>query len=252
MPAATALTTRPSPSAARMTGIISASSSRPRTPAEMADLRAFTRDLMQADGSTISARGSIGSPSITGTPTIRMSIFSCAAATTTAQTSSSPATTSAGACASRAEDLVTRSSLARRPEHEIRNALEKEVEADRWTRLDVEIRLAADEDRRHRPAPRDARRGRPRNPPPDDRTAPAPGEDGPCRACRPRRMDGRRWRPSAISATSACAATSSRRMHRAFTERGEARGVADYVIDSERAGDRRSSAGWSTGDSMTN
>ena len=36
---------RPSPSGARTTGIISASSSRPRTPAEMADLRTFTRDL---------------------------------------------------------------------------------------------------------------------------------------------------------------------------------------------------------------
>ena len=41
-------------------------------------------------------------------------------------------------------------------------------------------------------------------------------------------------------------------MHRAFTERGEARGVADYVIDRWTAGVARSSAGWSTGDCMTN
>ena len=36
----------PSPSAARTTAIISGSSSRPKTPAELADLRAFTRELM--------------------------------------------------------------------------------------------------------------------------------------------------------------------------------------------------------------
>jgi hypothetical protein len=35
--------------------------------------------------------------------------------------------------------------LGPKPEHEIRNALEKEIAAERWTRLDVEIRMAADE-----------------------------------------------------------------------------------------------------------
>jgi len=45
---------------------------------------------------------------------------------------------------SRAEDLVS-AELGPKPEHEIRSALEREVEAERWTRLDVAIRMAADE-----------------------------------------------------------------------------------------------------------
>ena len=35
--------------------------------------------------------------------------------------------------------------LGPKPEHEIRNSLEREVTAERWTRLDQEIRMAADE-----------------------------------------------------------------------------------------------------------
>lgn len=45
---------------------------------------------------------------------------------------------------SRAEDLVS-IELGPKPEQEIRNALEREVTAERWTRLDVEIRIAADD-----------------------------------------------------------------------------------------------------------
>jgi len=45
---------------------------------------------------------------------------------------------------SRAEQLVS-IELGPKPEHEVRNALEREVSAERWTRLDREIRLAADE-----------------------------------------------------------------------------------------------------------
>src|SRR5436190_13557669 len=45
---------------------------------------------------------------------------------------------------SRAEELVS-IELGPRPEHEIHSALESEVTAERWTRLDQEIRLAADE-----------------------------------------------------------------------------------------------------------
>jgi type IV secretory pathway VirD2 relaxase len=45
---------------------------------------------------------------------------------------------------SRAEELVA-IELGPKPEHEIRNSLEREVSAERWTRLDREIRLAADE-----------------------------------------------------------------------------------------------------------
>ena len=45
---------------------------------------------------------------------------------------------------SRAEEFVS-IELGPKPEHEVRSALEREVDAERWTRLDAEIRLAADE-----------------------------------------------------------------------------------------------------------
>jgi type IV secretory pathway VirD2 relaxase len=45
---------------------------------------------------------------------------------------------------SRAEDLVG-IELGPKPEHEIRTALEREVTAERWTRLDQQLRFAADE-----------------------------------------------------------------------------------------------------------
>ena len=45
---------------------------------------------------------------------------------------------------SRAEELVS-IELGPKPEQEIRSALEREVGAERWTRLDAEIRMAADE-----------------------------------------------------------------------------------------------------------
>jgi type IV secretory pathway VirD2 relaxase len=45
---------------------------------------------------------------------------------------------------SRAADLVS-AELGPRPEHEIRAALEREVRAERWTRLDAAIRIAADD-----------------------------------------------------------------------------------------------------------
>lgn len=44
---------------------------------------------------------------------------------------------------SRAEDLVA-IELGPKPEHEIKSALEREVTAERWTKLDFEIRIAAD------------------------------------------------------------------------------------------------------------
>jgi type IV secretory pathway VirD2 relaxase len=78
---------------------------------------------------------------------------------------------------SRAEDLVA-IELGPKPEHEIRNALEREVTAERWTRLDQEIRLAADETGYIDPTP-------------DGRPPPAPGEDGPRSIGSIRGMDGR-------------------------------------------------------------
>jgi type IV secretory pathway VirD2 relaxase len=44
----------------------------------------------------------------------------------------------------RAEELVA-IELGPKPEHEVRSALEREIDAERWTRLDAEIRLGAEE-----------------------------------------------------------------------------------------------------------
>jgi type IV secretory pathway VirD2 relaxase len=133
---------------------------------------------------------------------------------------------------SRAEDLVS-AELGPKPEHEIRSALEREVEAERWTRLDVAIRMAADEtgfiDLR-----------------PDN-----PGAGDP----EVRRLAiGRLQRLERMGLATAAGpaqwmvgleAERSLRdlglrgdiiktMHRAFTERGQDRGIADYVIDTGR------------------
>ncbi|MGX4803325.1 relaxase/mobilization nuclease domain-containing protein [Bradyrhizobium guangdongense] len=131
---------------------------------------------------------------------------------------------------SRAEELVA-IEMGPKPEHEIRNSLEREVTAERWTRLDREIGLAADET------------GyidlRPEN----------PGQfDSEIR----RLMVGRLQHLEKMGLAASAApgewmvgleAEHSLRdlgmrgdiiktMHRAFTDRGEARGVSDYVIES--------------------
>ncbi len=131
---------------------------------------------------------------------------------------------------SRAEDLVS-IELGPKLEHDIRNALEKEVTAERWTRLDIEIRSHADDV--------GAIDLRPESPGPADpeirrlmigrlqhlekmglAIGAGPGEwmVG-LEAERNLRDLGMR---GDIIKT----------MHRAFAEHGQDRGVADYVIDS--------------------
>jgi type IV secretory pathway VirD2 relaxase len=135
---------------------------------------------------------------------------------------------------SRAEDLVA-IELGPKPEHEIRSALEKEVSAERWTRLDVEIRRHADELgsidlRPQTPGPAD----------PEIR----------------RLMIGRLQHLETMGLASAAGPGEwivgldaerqlrdlglrgdiIKTMHRAFSERGQDRGVADYVIDGGSAG----------------
>ena len=130
---------------------------------------------------------------------------------------------------SRAQDLVELE-LGPKPEHEVRHALEKEVTAERWTRLDAEIRIAADEVghidlRPETPGASDPeiRRlmiGRLQHLEKMGLAAPAgPGE----------------WMVG-LEAERALRDLGLRgdiikTMHRAFTERGEERGVADFVID---------------------
>lgn len=130
---------------------------------------------------------------------------------------------------SRAEDLVS-IELGPRPEHTIRSALEQEVDADRWTRLDVEIRFAADETGLV-----------------DLRPAQAGPDDPEIR----RLMIGRLQKLERMGLAADAGPGQwmvgleaertlrdlgmrgdiIKTMHRAFTEQGRDRGVADYVID---------------------
>ncbi len=129
---------------------------------------------------------------------------------------------------SRAEDLVA-IELGPKPELEIRNALEKDISADRWTRLDFEIRRHVDDvglidlRREAQRAVSETRRlmiGRLQHLEKMGlATATGPGEW----------MVGleaeRHLRDLSIRGDII------KSMHRAFTERGQDRGVADYVID---------------------
>jgi type IV secretory pathway VirD2 relaxase len=130
---------------------------------------------------------------------------------------------------SRAEELVA-IELGPRPEHEIRNSLESEVTAERWTRLDQEIRMAADET-----GYVDLRPNNPGSSDPEIR----------------RLMVGRLQHLEKMGLAASAAPGEwmvgleaehnlrdlgmrgdiIKTMHRAFTERGEARGVSDYVIE---------------------
>lgn len=135
---------------------------------------------------------------------------------------------------SRAEDLVE-VELGPKQEHEVRNALEKEVTAERWTRLDGEIRYYADDVglidlRPERTGPDDPeiRRlmvGRLQHLERMGLASPvAPGEwmvglDA------EQRLRDLGLRGDIIKT-----------MHRAFTERAQDRGLADYAIDDGGAG----------------
>src|SRR5271166_1032623 len=134
---------------------------------------------------------------------------------------------------SRAEELVS-IELGPKPEQEIRSALERDVGAERWTRLDAEIRRTADET-----GYIDLRPERPGATDPETR----------------RLMIGRLQRLESMGLAARAGpgewmvgleAERSLRdlgmrgdiiktMHRAFSEMGLERGVADYVIDTGSA-----------------
>lgn len=133
----------------------------------------------------------------------------------------------------RAEELVA-IELGPKPEREIRAALEKEIGAERWTRLDAEIRRISDETgfidlRRTQPGPDDSdlrrlmigrlqhleRMGLAASPAPGHWTVALGAEQT---------LRDLGLRGDIIKA-----------MHRAFAERGEARALGDYVIDGSNA-----------------
>lgn len=135
---------------------------------------------------------------------------------------------------SRAEDLVS-IELGPKPEHEIRNGLTKEITAERWTRLDAEIRFHADDaglidlqPQQTGPNDPEIRRlmtGRLQHLEKMGLATPAGSGEWKVGLDAERRLRDLGMRGDIIKT-----------MHRAFTERGQDRGVADYAIDGARSG----------------
>ncbi|MBL8580201.1 MAG: DUF3363 domain-containing protein [Mesorhizobium sp.] len=200
----------------------------PEDAGEMTDLKAFTRDLAQQMEADLGTRLDWVAVDHWNTDNPHVHLLVRGVDETGADLVISRDYISRG-LRSRAEDLVS-IELGPKPEHEIRNALEKEVAAERWTRLDVEIRGHADDvgyiDLR-------------------------PGVRGTADPETCRLMIGRLQHLEKMGlATTAgpgewmvgleaernlrdlgMRGDIIKTMHRAFTERGQDRGVADYVID---------------------
>ena len=200
----------------------------PEDAAEMTDLKAFTRDLvtqMERDLGTRLDRVAVDHWN-TDNPHVHLLVRGIAEDGSDLVISRDYIS---HGLRSRAEELVS-AELGPKPEHEIRG----EVEAERWTRLDVAIRMAADET------------GfidlRPDNPGAGD---PEVRQLAIGRLQRLERMGLATAAGPAQWMVGLDAERSLRdlglrgdiikTMHRAFTERGQDRGIADYVIDTGRA-----------------
>jgi type IV secretory pathway VirD2 relaxase len=204
----------------------------PEDAAEMTDLKAFTRDLaaqMESDLGTRLDWVAIGHWN-TDNPHVHLLVRGVAENGSDLVISRDYIS---HGLRSRAEDLVS-AELGPKPEHEIRSALEREVDAERWTRLDVAIRMAADDtgfiDLR-----------------PDQHGA---GDPEMRRLAIGRLQKLERMGLAAVAGPGqwmvgldaertlrdlGMRGDIIKTMHRAFTERGQDRGIADYVIDSGTA-----------------
>ena len=205
----------------------------PEDAGEMTDLRAFTRDLTKQMEADLGSRLDWVAVDHWNTDNPHVHLLVRGVADTGADLVISRDYISRG-LRSRAEELVS-IELGPRPEHDIHNALQKEITAERWTRLDVEIRIAADEtgyiDLRPEAtskADSESRRlmiGRVQHLEKMGLATPArPGE----------------WMVGLEAERSlrdlGMRGDIIKTMHRAFTERGEDRGVANYVIDAGASG----------------
>ena len=204
----------------------------PEDAAEMTDLRAFTRDLarqMEADLGTRLDWIAVDHWN-TDNPHVHLLVRGVDEAGQDLVISRDYISRG---LRSRAEELVS-IELGPKPEHEIRTALQRDVGAERWTRLDVEIRMAADETgyidlRPEHPGAADpeTRRlmiGRLKHLETMGLAIPAgPGE----------------WMVGLEAERSlrdlGMRGDIIKTMHRAFTDSGFERGVADYVIDTGAA-----------------
>ncbi len=115
----------------------------PEDAAEMEDLRAFTRDLTQQMEKDLGTRLDWVAVDHWNTDNPHIHLLVRGVDETGADLVIARDYISAG-MRSRTEDLVALE-LGPKPEHEIRASLEREATADRWTRLDREIKSRADE-----------------------------------------------------------------------------------------------------------
>ena len=115
----------------------------PEDAAEMTDLRAFTRDLARQMEADLGTRLDWIAVDHWNTDNPHVHLLVRGVDETGQDLVISRDYISRG-LRSRAEELVS-IELGPKPEHEIRTALERDVGAERWTRLDTEIRMAADE-----------------------------------------------------------------------------------------------------------
>ena len=115
----------------------------PEDASDMTDLRAFTRDLARQMETDLGTKLDWVAVDHWNTDNPHVHLLVRGVDDTGADLVISRDYISRG-LRSRAEDLVS-IELGPKPEQEIRNALEREVTAERWTRLDVEIRIAADD-----------------------------------------------------------------------------------------------------------
>ena len=202
----------------------------PEDAAEMTDVKAFTRDLARQMQADLGTRLDWIAVDHWNTDNPHVHLLVRGVDETGADLVISRDYISRG-LRSRAEDLVE-IELGPKPEHEIRNALEKEITAERWTRIDAEIQYAADET-----GYVDLR----------------PDQAGPCDPELRRLMVGRlqHIRKMGLATESApghwlvefkaertlrdlgMRGDIIKTMHRAFAERGQDRGAADYVVDSD-------------------
>ncbi|MET3354281.1 UNVERIFIED_ORG: type IV secretory pathway VirD2 relaxase [Xanthobacter viscosus] len=200
----------------------------PEDAGEMADLKAFTRDLVRQMAADLGSRLDWVAVDHWNTDNPHVHLLLRGVDETGADLVISRDYISRG-LRSRAEDLISLE-LGPKPEHEIRHALEKEITAERWTRLDREIRLAADDvgylDLRPQapgsadPEIRRLMIGRLQHLEKMGLAAPAGPGEWMVGLEAERHLRDLGLRGDIIKT-----------MHKAFTERGEERGVADYVVD---------------------
>ena len=115
----------------------------PEDAAEMTDLKAFTRDLARQMETDLGTRLDWIAVDHWNTDNPHVHLLVRGVDQTGQDLVISRDYISRG-LRSRAEELVS-IELGPKPENEIRSALQREVGAERWTRLDAEIRMAADE-----------------------------------------------------------------------------------------------------------